>query len=118
MRAQPTDAERRLWFALRKHRLGGFRFRRQYPVAGYIVDFVCLAAKLIIEADGGQHGEPEALDYDQKRTAALAAIGFEILRFTDWDILKETDAVANTIYRRLMEKMGIVDSESTVRPPP
>ncbi len=103
LRRQPTDAERRLWLLLRKHRLAGFRFRRQYPVCGYIVDFICLSARLVIEADGGQHREPEALRYDEIRTAALSAAGFRVIRFSDRDILKETDVVANEIYRRLTE---------------
>src|SRR5437660_7967912 len=83
MRAAPTDAERSLWFILRKHRLAGFRFRRQYPLCGYIVDFSCLEAKLIVEADGGQHREPDAMKYDEERTAKLSNLGFEVLRFSD-----------------------------------
>src|SRR4051794_26587225 len=88
MRSGPTDAERRLWFILRKHRLAGFRFRRQYPVCGFIADFVCLDAKLIVEADGGQHREPEAIKYDLQRGAKLADVGFELLRFSDREVLR------------------------------
>ena len=106
MRSQPTDAERRLWFILRKHRVAGFRFRRQYPVCDYIADFVCLEAKLIIEADGGQHHEASASAYDQQRTARIGEVGFEVLRFSDRDILKEMDAVAGEIHKRLTEREG------------
>jgi very-short-patch-repair endonuclease len=118
MRAEPTDAERRLWSILRKHRLAGFRFRRQYPVCGYIADFVCLDMKVIIEADGGQHREPEALRYDQERTARLGEVGFEVLRFSDRDILKETDIVANEIYKWLVERSSAMERAKSVRKNP
>ena len=57
MRGAPTDAELRLWRLLRDRRLSGFKFRRQVPVGPYIVDFLCVGAKLIVEADGSQHAE-------------------------------------------------------------
>ncbi|EME69826.1 putative restriction endonuclease-like protein [Paramagnetospirillum caucaseum] len=55
LRSEPTEAEKRLWRLLRRDALGGFRFRRQHPVAPYILDFACVAARLVVEADGGQH---------------------------------------------------------------
>lgn len=61
MRAESTDAERKLWHILRDRKLGGFKFRRQHPVAGYIVDFFCLEAGVVVEADGGQHYNPAGL---------------------------------------------------------
>ena len=113
MRSEPTDAERKLWLILRKHRLASFRFRRQYPIRGYIVDFVCLAKRLVVEADGGQHRDAATIKYDEVRTAQLRRIGFRILRFSDRDILKETDVVAKQIYRRLTEP----ESTDDMQPP-
>ena len=69
MRAAPTDSELRLWRLLRDRRLSGFKFRRQVPVGLYIVDFHCVGAKLIVEADGSQHAESR---HDSIRDAYLA----------------------------------------------
>jgi adenine-specific DNA-methyltransferase len=101
MRREPTDAERRLWFILRDRKLGGFKFRRQHPVGGYIIDFFGMEANVGVEADGGQHYDPEGKAYDERRSEVLAALGVEILRFSDYDVLKYSDAVARTILHRL-----------------
>jgi very-short-patch-repair endonuclease len=94
MRAAPTDAERRLWQLLRAHRLGGFKFRRQVPIEGYIVDFVCFEARLIVEADGGQHADSAA---DIARDQRLAALGFRILRVWNRDVLTNPEGAAAAI---------------------
>ena len=107
MRKAPTDAEKRLWSPLRRGQIGGFHFRRQVPIAGYIVDFCCLSASLGVEADGGQHYDAKGKQYDQSRAEALHVKGIRILRFSDVDILKYSNAVQETIYR-----------ERTERPPP
>jgi very-short-patch-repair endonuclease len=101
MRREPTDAERKLWHLLRDGRLGGFKFRRQCPVAGYILDFYCLSAGLVVEADGGQHTEPEAHAYDEARTQRLSDRGIRVLRFPDDEVLKYPDAVREAIYAAL-----------------
>ena len=75
MRKAPTDAEQKLWSLLRRGKLNGHHFRRQVPIAGYIVDFCCLSAGLGIEADGGQHADPKAMEYDQVRHPSLACQG-------------------------------------------
>jgi adenine-specific DNA-methyltransferase len=103
MRREPTDAERKLWFILRDRRLGGFKFRRQHPVGGYIVDFFCMEARLGVEADGGQHYDPEGKAYDDRRSQVLTELGVEVLRFSDYEVIKHSDAVARTIFRRLTE---------------
>lgn len=103
LRRQPTDAERKLWSLLRDRRLGGFKFRRQHPVAGYIVDFFCEAASTVVELDGGQHLEPEALAYDQQRSTELATLGVRVLRYQDHEVMKDPVAVARTILRILMD---------------
>jgi len=104
MRGAPTDAELKLWSLLRRGKLDGYCFRRQVPIAGYIVDFCCLPAGLGVEADGGQHCDPKGRVYDQRRSEALRAAGIRIIRFSDYEILKYPDAVQQTIYRELTEK--------------
>jgi primosomal protein N' (replication factor Y) len=101
MRGAPTDAEKKLWSLLRRGQLDGYHFRRQVPIAGYIVDFCCLSAGLGVEADGGQHTDNEARQYDEKRSAVLSEKGIRIIRFSDYEILKHPDAVQATIYREL-----------------
>jgi len=71
------------------------------PIEGYIADFCCLAAGIVVEADGGQHYEPEQKEYDRRRTETFNEKGFKVLRFSDVDILKYPDAVGRTIYREL-----------------
>ncbi|MBI4990534.1 DUF559 domain-containing protein [Candidatus Gottesmanbacteria bacterium] len=68
LRRRQTDAERLLWWRLRNRQLAGFKFRRQFPIADYIVDFYCDEKKLAIEVDGGQHTTPKYRQYDIKRT--------------------------------------------------
>lgn len=98
MRANPTEAERRIWSILRAKRLSGFKFRRQAILDWYIVDFVNFEHRLIIEADGSQHADNK---YDERRDAYLRRQGFQILRFWNSDALKDTDAVAEAIWHAL-----------------
>ncbi len=97
MRGQLTDAELKLWNALRAHRLMGLAFRRQLPIAGYIVDFACASKKLIVELDGSQHGEAENASSDRIRTAKLEALGWTVLRFWNDDVIRDIDAVCSHI---------------------
>jgi very-short-patch-repair endonuclease len=97
LRHDLTDAERKLWAMLRAHRLQGARFRRQTPIGPYIADFVCHAAKLIIELDGGQHFEATHEARDAHRTAFLASKGFRVLRFSNHDVLTNRQGVLETI---------------------
>ncbi len=100
LRTQTTDAENRLWTRLRRRQIDGFRFRRQVPVGGYILDFACLRAWLVIEVDGSQHRE--ALERDDRRTAWLESRGFRVLRFWDNAVLQETDGVLESIRGALL----------------
>src|SRR6185503_17344639 len=100
LRCEPTDAERHLWYQLRRKNLGDWRFRRQAPIGRYIVDFVCFEARLIVELDGGQHAEARQL-YDAARTAWLEAEGFRVLRFWNNDVLTNTVGVLEEIVRTL-----------------
>jgi very-short-patch-repair endonuclease len=98
MRSEPTPAEHRLWRILRAKRLAGFKFKRQLPVDCYIVDFVCLERRLIIEADGGQHSEST---YDEKRDSHLLGQGFRVLRFWNDDIFNNEEGVVTSILNAL-----------------
>ena len=99
LRKSSTDAELRLWLHLKNRGLGGFKFRRQHPIPPYVVDFVCLEQKLIVELDGGQHAEQIARDAE--RTACLVSKGFRVIRFWNDDALKQIDAVLEEILRQL-----------------
>jgi very-short-patch-repair endonuclease len=99
LRHDGTDAERKLWHHLRHQQLAGHKFRRQYPLYGYIVDFVCVPALLVIELDGGQH--LDALDYDQRRTEILEREGYCVVRFWNDEVLLRTEDVLREIFRVL-----------------
>ena len=92
-----TEAELRLWRLLRDLRLSGLKFRRQVPIGPYIVDFLCVRARLIVEADGSQHGESIR---DERRDAYLARQGWAVLRFWNHDILRNRESVIDTILAR------------------
>ena len=100
LRQQSTDAERMLWKHLRAHRMAGYKFRRQVVIEPYIVDFICLDARLIVEADGGQHLE-QAED-DLKRSAFLQSRGYKVIRFWNDEILTDTHIVLERIYNNLI----------------
>ena len=97
LRLSSPDAERALWSALRNRQLGGHKFRRQHPVGFYFADFACLEAMLIVEIDGGQHFEPDAMVADAKRTAALNRAGFRVVRFSSRDVLTEREGVLTRV---------------------
>jgi very-short-patch-repair endonuclease len=101
LRQDATDAERRLWSTLRDRRLSGYRFRRQYPIGPFIVDFACTRHRLIVEADGSQHADSEA---DRWRTAWLENEGWRVLRFWNNDVLANTNGVVETILRELSRR--------------
>ncbi|MBS0506224.1 MAG: endonuclease domain-containing protein [Proteobacteria bacterium] len=98
LRQNMTDAEQLLWRQLRAHRLDGQKFRRQQAIGPYIVDFVHFGARLIVEADGGQHADSP---HDRARDAWLRGQGFAVLRFWNDDILLRTDAVLEAIWNAL-----------------
>ena len=102
LRENPTEAEKRLWDALRHRQIDRHRFRCQHPLGAYVVDFVCLAEKLVVEVDGGQHAI-EA-DRDAERTAWLQSRGYRVLRFWNNDVLENTEGVAETIRTALRSR--------------
>ena len=96
-----TDAERRLWQSLRLQQFDGYKFRRQHPLGHYVVDFVCLEAKLVVEVDGGQHSERQ--DYDASRTEWLRQKGFRVVRFWNHEVMNDIEAVKAAIWEALHE---------------
>jgi very-short-patch-repair endonuclease len=99
LRQTSSDAEKHLWYFLRAKRLNGYKFRRQHLIHPFVVDFVCLEKKLIIELDGGQHAMRQ--HYDEKRTVFLESKGYKVVRFWNNVVLNETREVLNTILAAL-----------------
>ena len=100
LRRNMTDSERRLWRRLR-HRELGFRFRRQVTIGGYIADFACPAARIVIELDGGQHGSDEADARDLIRTSEIRRCGFRVIRFWNHEVIEQLDEVIVRIWNEL-----------------
>jgi len=95
-----TDGEQKLWSRLRGKQLE-YYFRRQTPIEKYIVDFVCLKEKLIVEIDGSQHYTPTEKEHDRIRDQFLQRQGFRILRFNSVEVLDNTDGIIEVIYQKL-----------------
>jgi len=101
LRLNMTDAELRLWRCLRYRQMNGVKFRRQHPFEDFVLDFVCMEAKLVIEVDGGQHALNATAD--AARTKNLNNAGFRVLRFWNNEILSDIEAVKESIWRALNE---------------
>ena len=101
LRKNQTDAEKKLWGLLRNRLLNDMKFRRQFSVGKYILDFYCPEINLGIEADGGQHYGDEGRQMDELRTKELSDLGIKIIRFSNRDILTNIDAVYETIYSEI-----------------
>ena len=97
LRLGSTDAEALLWTRLRGGHLAGFKFRRQFPISGYVVDLVCLSQRLVIEVDGGQHED----QVDAQRSMVLAKSGFRVSRFWNDEVLLRIDDVLVEILKLL-----------------
>jgi very-short-patch-repair endonuclease len=100
LRREPTDAEAAMWRLLRHRRLALFKFRRQVPLQGFIVDFVCFEKRMIIEIDGSRHASSER---DAARDAVLMAESFRIARYWNNDVLQQPSAVLEDILAKLAE---------------
>lgn len=106
LRKEQTDAEMLLWRLLRGRSLCGFKFRRQYPACGYILDFYCHDARLAVELDGGGHSVEEQRLYDAERTKILEAAGIRVVRFWNNDVLNSVEAVLGELYAQLMVEVA------------
>ena len=103
LRKQMTKEERHLWYDFLK--TYPVQFKRQYSVGPYFADFYCYKARLIVELDGSQHCEPEAVEYDRKRTEYLQKQGFSVLRFSNLDVTTQFRAVCETIDTAVNNRM-------------
>jgi very-short-patch-repair endonuclease len=106
LRAEASDAERKLWSHLRRKQMALLRFRRQHPIGPYIVDFYCPAARLIIELDGAQHGQDRAIAYDIARTEWLEARGFHVMRIWNREFFEDPNEVLERIWRTLKDRVS------------
>ncbi|MCI0673590.1 MAG: endonuclease domain-containing protein, partial [Myxococcaceae bacterium] len=106
LRAHLTNAEHALWACIRRKQLRGFRFRRQHPVAQYVLDFYCPAARLAVEVDGGQHGTDGGRARDAARAAFLGGQGIRVLRFWNSDVQANLEGVLVRIWEALREAEG------------
>ncbi|MBE9199612.1 MULTISPECIES: DUF559 domain-containing protein [unclassified Nodularia (in: cyanobacteria)] len=95
LRQNLTQAEARLWSALRNKQLNGLRFRCQHPVGNFILDFYCPACKLVVEVDGEIHAS--RAEYDQSRTAKLGEYGYQVLRFSNEEVMHDLPKVLDKI---------------------
>jgi very-short-patch-repair endonuclease len=97
LRNRQTAAERKLWAALRKRQINGWKFRRQAPVGPFVVDFLSHDAKLVVEVDGFTHRTDEELDYDERRSAFIRRLGFQVLRLTNDELAEDLNAAVGMI---------------------
>ena len=104
LRKNATNAENRLWYFIRAKRLKGYKFKRQYILGPYIVDFICLEKRLIIELDGSQH--IETVEYDKERTHFLNSKGYRVLRFWNNEVLNNIENVLNAILDPLVSLLS------------
>jgi very-short-patch-repair endonuclease len=119
LRKMLTEPEKRLWTLLRRHLpKEGTHFRRQMAIGRYVVDFICLGARLVIEVDGDQHGEERALRYDAERSTWLESQGLRVLRFTNRQVMKESEMVIDTIYAALTGESELCSTPPTPIPSP
>jgi very-short-patch-repair endonuclease len=102
-----TDAERKLWSLLRRNQLG-VKFRRQVPLGPYVVDFYCVKARLIVELDGSQHYSSEGVRNDVERDEYLRAMGQEVVRYSNMDVLQNEDGVVQDITEHVKLRSALV----------
>ena len=106
LRNNATLEERRIWNLIKNKQINGLKFRRQFPIGNYIVDFVCLKIKLIIEIDGGQHNETKQVEYDKNRTKFFESNGYKVIRFWNSDIYSNIEGVISELKRTIDEITG------------
>jgi len=103
LRQNQTPQERKIWNIIRNQQIRGCKFRRQYPIGEYIVDFVCKEIKLIIEIDGGQHNKNQNIINDENRTKYLEAKGYKVIRFWNNEVDKNLEGVYSKIVSTIIE---------------
>jgi very-short-patch-repair endonuclease len=106
LRKNLTDSEKALWLRLRNKQLLGIQFYRQKPIGEHIVDFFAPRAKLVVEVDGSQHMAGDHVQKDRIRDSYLASLGLKVLRFNSREVLTESDAVVEAIYRMITDQLN------------
>lgn len=104
LRDRETSAEAKLWRALRGRRLEGWKFRRQHPIGRYVVDFVTIAGKLVVEVDGATHGSEAEIERERLRTEDIERLGFLVIRVTNRDVYDNIDGVLQAIQIQLSNR--------------
>jgi len=99
-----TEAEAALWKELRAKKILGYKFRRQHPMGGYILDFYCAEVRLAIEVDGSMHQDQEQIEYDRHRSSNQAEMDIEVLRFWNDEVLNKTGSVIEKIIRKIEQQ--------------
>jgi very-short-patch-repair endonuclease len=107
LRLRQTSPEGLLWHALRNRRLARWKFRRQHPIDRFVVDFVCLDTKLVIEVDGATHPTGPEVNHDNERTRRLEVCGYQVIRFANSDIYDNIDGVVETILAELEQRVHL-----------
>ena len=116
LRAGATDAEARLWRHLSRIPIDGTHFRRQVPIGRYFADFACHQVGLVIELDGGQHGEDAARQYDIERTVFLESQGYRVVRFWNSEIMDELEPVLDTIFAIVQQRQILLAEADSFHP--
>ena len=109
LRNTPTDAELKLWQHLSRRQLDDCKFRRQHPYGAFILDFVCIERKLVVELDGSQHAD--SVGYDAKRTESLQPAGFHVLRFWNNEVFDNIESVLEAIWLELQRRAQPIPSQ-------
>ena len=115
LRKSQTDAERFLWKYLRNRRFRGLKFRRQFPIGRYILDFFCVEKRLAIELDGGQHSRDTVLKKDKTRGEFLQRFNITVIRFWDNDVLTNLDGVLQRLEKKISKKANDLTPPSPER---
>jgi len=113
LRKNQTDAEGVLWSVLRNRQLNGIKFRRQFPINNYILDFYAPELQLAVEADGGQHYNIEGTTHDERREAVLHEEGIRIIRFSNTDIMQNKEGVYEIILRAIEARQNTPSPQSS-----
>jgi very-short-patch-repair endonuclease len=118
LRKEMTSAEGIIWSRIRNHRIG-YKFRRQFSIGAYVADFYCSELKLVVEIDGGQHFEDDAVEYDKARTKYFNDLGISVVRYTNADVKRNLVSVINDLMGQCEKLKDIQPAKSTPpRPSP
>ena len=111
LRANSTPAEQKMWRIVRDRRLGGFKFRRQHGIGPFVLDFYCSEVKLAVELNGSVHDNPARAEYDGERQEYLAALGLRVVRFSNGEVLREPNRIAESLMMILSQESDLEHSD-------